>query len=175
MAIHLTGEEFEITRDLFKGLDTDGDGKITVVEFKEQIIRAKNLDGRGCRGVLWDKGGVAEDYINFLMRVYDMDDSGSLEFPEFLQIHAFVTYAVNPTTEYIKHVFRALDKDGKGFISVDDIKRFCRIFKAVDGVPYDEMKADELIKKLDLNGDGKIKYSEFLINYYQFKKFEDDE
>ena len=165
MAIHLTGEEFEITRDLFKGLDKDGDGKVTVLEFKEQIIRAKNLDVK--------KGEDAEDYIKFLMQVYDMDDSGSLEFPEFLQIHAFVTYGVNPTTDYIKQLFRALDKDRKGFISVEDIKRFCRIFKSVDGVPYDEMKADELIKKLDINGDGKIKYSEFLINYYQFKKFED--
>ena len=167
MAIHLTGEEFEITRDLFKGLDKDGDGKVTVLEFKEQIIRAKNLGVK--------KGEDAEDYIKFLMQVYDMDDSGSLEFPEFLQIHAFVTYGVNPTTDYIKQLFRALDKDRKGFISVEDIKRFCRIFKSVDGVPYDEMKADELIKKLDINGDGKIKYSEFLINYYQFKKFEDGE
>ena len=163
MAVHLTGEEFENVRDLFKMLDKDGDGKITVSEFKEQVTESKKLDG---------KEKDVEDYIEFLLRMYDMDQSGSLEFPEFLQIHAFVTYDINPTTDYIKQMFRALDKDNKGFVSVDDIKRFCRIFKTVDGVPYDESKANDVIKKLDLNGDGEINYSEFIINFFQFKQFE---
>lgn len=166
MAVHLTGEEFENVRDLFKMLDKDGDGKITVSEFKEQVTESKKLDG---------KEKDVEDYIEFLLRMYDMDQSGSLEFPEFLQIHAFVTYDINPTTDYIKQMFRALDKDNKGFVSVDDIKRFCRIFKTVDGVPYDESKANDVIKKLDLNGDGEINYSEFIINFFQFKQFENGE
>ena len=167
MAIHLTGEQFEITKDLFKELDKDGDGSITVVEFKEQILQAKKLGN--------EKAEDVEDYVQFLLRLYDMDDSGTVEFPEFLQIHAFVTYGVNPNVGYIKRLFRALDKEGKGFICVEDIKRFCRMFKAIDGVPYDEAKSEELIGKLDTNGDGKINYSEFIINFYQFTKFETGE
>ena len=163
MAVHLTGEEFETVRDLFRVLDRDGDGKITVAEFKDQIVESKKLD-EGEKDV--------QDYINFLLRIYDIDGNGVLEFPEFLQMHAFVSYDVNPTTEYIKQLFKALDKDSKGFLSVEDIKRFCRIFKTCDGVPYDESKANDLIKKLDINGDGEIKYSEFMINYFQFKQFE---
>ena len=115
MAVHLTGEEFEIVRDLFRVLDKDGDGKITVSEFKDQIVESKKLD-EGEKDV--------QDYIDFLLRIYDIDGNGVLEFPEFLQMHAFVSYDVNPTTEYIKQLFKALDKDSKGFLSVDDIKPF---------------------------------------------------
>ena len=164
MAIHLTGEQFEITKQLFKELDKDGDGSITVVEFKAQILQAKKLGN--------EKAEDVEDYVQFLLRLYDMDDSGTIEFPEFLQIHAFVTYGVHPNDDYIKRLFLALDKDGKGFICVDDIKRFCRTFKSIDGVPYDETKVDELIKKLDTNGDGEINYSEFINNFSHFNKFE---
>ena len=164
MAVHLSGEEFETIRDLFKILDEDGDGKITVTEFRNQLIERKKLK---------ENEEDVEDYIEFLLRIYDMDGNGSLEFPEFLQIHAFISYDVTPTTDYIKQLFKALDKENKGFLSVDDIKRFCRIFKTCDGVPYEESKADNLIKKLDINGDGEINYSEFMINYFQFKQFED--
>ena len=44
MAVHLSGEEFETVRDLFKILDKDGDGKITVAEFKDQLIERKKLN-----------------------------------------------------------------------------------------------------------------------------------
>ena len=164
MAVHLSGEEFETIRDLFKILDEDGDGKITVTEFRNQLIEKKKLK---------ENEEDVEDYIEFLLRIYDMDGNGSLEFPEFLQIHAFISYDVTPTSDYIKQLFKALDKENKGFLSVDDIKRFCRIFKTCDGVPYEESKADNLIKKMDINGDGEINYSEFMINYFQFKQFED--
>ena len=156
MAVHLNGKQFEITRDLFKALDKDGDGKITVAEFTRQIMRAKKLDD-----------DQSEDYSNFLFRIYDMDGNGCLEFPEFLQIHACITFGVDPTAIYIKQLFKALDKENKKYVSVEDIKWFCRIFKSMD-----ESKADSLIKMLDSNKDGKINYSEFIINYYQFKKFE---
>lgn len=164
MAVQLTGEEFEITRDLFKVMDKDGDGRITASEFKEHINKSKRPD---------TEQKDTDDYVEFLMRVYDIDGNGSLEFLEFLQINAFVTYEKKPTEEYIKQLFRALDKDSKGFISADDIKRFCRIFQTVDEIPYDESKVDELIKMLDINGDGEINYHEFITNYYAFKQFED--
>ena len=164
MAVQLTGEEFEITRDLFKVMDKDGDGRITAAEFKEHISKGKSPD---------QNERDTYDYVDFLMRVYDIDGNGSLEFPEFLQIDAFVTHEKKPTEEYIKQLFRGLDQASKGFILADDIKRFCRIFKSVDDVPYDEMKVNELIKMLDIDGDGEINYNEFITNYYAFKKFEE--
>ena len=164
----MTTEEFEITRDLFKVMDKDGDGKITVSEFKEHINKVK-------RQPVPDET-ENDEYIDFLMRVYDMDGNGTLEFPEFLQIDAFVTHEKKPTEEYIKQLFRALDKDNKGFISAEDIKRFCKIFKSDDDDDvHDDSKIEELIRMLDINGDGEINYFEFITNYYKFKKFDDGE
>ena len=166
MAHQLTGEEFEIVRDLFNTIDADGDARITADEFKQHIKK-------GCRSEK-DKEGL-DDYVDFLMRVYDIDGNGSLEFPEFLQIDAYITFEKKVTEEYIKQLFKALDKGGKGFISAEDIKRFCRIFKSVDGIPYNEEKLNTLIKTLDINGDGEIDYQEFITNYYVFKSFDDDD
>ena len=166
MAHRLTGEEFEIVRDLFNTIDVDGDARITADEFKQHIKK-------GCRSKE-DKDGL-NDYVDFLMRVYDIDGNGSLEFPEFLQIDAYITFEKKATEEYIKQLFKALDKGGKGFISSEDIKRFCRIFKSVDGIPYNEENLNTLISTLDVNGDGEIDYQEFMTNYYAFKSFDDDE
>ena len=166
MAHQLTGEEFEIVRDLFNTMDIDGDARITADEFKEHIKK-------GCKSEK-DKEGI-DDYVDFLMRLYDIDGNGSLEFPEFLQIDAYITYEKKASEEYVKQLFKALDKEEKGYVSADDVKRFCRIFNSVDDVPYNEEKLDALIKTMDINGDGKIDYQEFVTNYFEFKKFDDDD
>ena len=97
MAVQLTGEEFEITRDLFKVMDKDGDGKITVAEFKEHI-------GKSNKETTEDDTDT-NDYVEFLMRVYDLDGNGSLEFPEFLEINAFITYEKSQQKSILSNYF----------------------------------------------------------------------
>ena len=50
--------------------------------------------------------------------------------------------------------FLALDKDGSGKIGKDEIKHILN--------SENDEKIDELIKKIDKNGDGEIDYNEFL-------------
>lgn len=65
-------------------------------------------------------------------------------------------------------MFRALDRENKGLISADDLRRFHKIFSA-DDLP-DDANLDALIQDLDINGDGEISYSEFLKNYKKFER-----
>ena len=43
---------------------------------------------------------------------------------------------------------------------------------AVNCKIYNEQKLNDLIKDLDVNGDGKIDYQEFITNYFVFKDFD---
>ena len=65
-------------------------------------------------------------------------------------------------------MFRALDKNKQGVISSEDLKRFYKIFSS-DDLP-DESSLNLLIQQLDINGDGKISFTEFSKNYKMFEK-----
>lgn len=83
MALHLSGKEFEETRDGFKEIDKDGDGLISVTEFSECLMDGKEDE---------------KEAVNFYMRLYDLDSNGSIEFPEFLEVIAYFRYKKNQMT-----------------------------------------------------------------------------
>lgn len=56
--------------------------------------------------------------------------------------------------------FKEFDKDGSGALSPDELKIALR---EVQGVDYNEQEIKEIIKKIDIDGDGEINYSEFLM------------
>ena len=56
--------------------------------------------------------------------------------------------------------FKEFDKDGSGALSPDEVKIALR---EVQGVDYNEHEIAEIIKKIDIDGDGEINYSEFLM------------
>ena len=55
-------------------------------------------------------------------------------------------------------IFKTLDKDNKGKINKDDIK------KILNKQNLDENEYKQFIDKFDLNGDGEIDYYEFITN-----------
>ena len=153
MSLQLSGKEFEEIRDGFKEIDKDGNGTISLSEFKECLLDGKEDE---------------DEAVNFYMHVYDLDQNGSIEFPEFLEIIAYFRYKKKPNQIQIKQMFRALDKNKQGVISSEDLKRFYRIFSS-DDLP-DESSLNLLIRQLDINGDGKISFTEFSKNYKMFEK-----
>ena len=70
MASRLTGKEFEKVRNQFLKMDKDNDGKITKEELKAYCIGQNDYR--------------TDDQIDYMMRVMDLDNSGSIEFIEFL-------------------------------------------------------------------------------------------
>ena len=153
MSLQLSGTEFEDIRNGFKEFDKDHDGVISVSEFKNCLREGKKDE---------------EDAVDFYMRVYDLNMNGSIEFPEFLEMIAYFRYKKKPNHIQREQMFKALDKDNKGLISGDDIKRFYKIFSS-DDLPG-ELSLHDLVQKLDTNGDGQIDYLEFSRNYQNFEK-----
>ena len=153
MALQLSGKEFEQIRDGFKEMDKDCDGVISMTEFKNCLMNGTEDE---------------DDAVEFYMKVYDLNKNGSIEFPEFLEVISYLRYKKKPNETQIKQMFTALDKNNKGLISVDDIKRFYKIFSS-DDLP-DDNSMNSLIQQLDLNGDGKINFSEFSANYKKFER-----
>ena len=67
------------------------------------------------------------------------------------------------TQQELNHLaeqFKEFDKDGSGALSPDEVKQALR---EVQGVDYNEQEIQEIIKKIDIDGDGEINYSEFLM------------
>jgi calmodulin len=147
MAIELTGEEFEMIRDAFLELDENGDRQITFLELKSAFTT------------------LEEEMVEFYLRLLDVNDSGAVEFPEFLEMYAFLSLQRKPNQTQVKQMFKALDKRNTGSLLINDVKTFCKLFSFDNWDNNTESIIDNLFESMDTNGDGEINYLEFLENY----------
>ena len=146
----LTGEEFEDIRDKFISLDTDGDGKLTKEELK--FLFSEENENRN------------DDEFDYMMKMMDLDSSSTIEFTEFLEMFAFFEYNKAPYKVHVTQMFKAFDKNDDGFVSLEEITQLWNIFTK-DCEDYDRPSEEEIadnFKTLDINGDGKVDYNEFL-------------
>ena len=90
------------------------------------------------------------------MKIIDQDHSGQISIEEFLRIT--VNYENVVTDKNLKYAFEYFDKDHSGYLSPDEVKEIL-------GLNGDSKKmmnvVSDIIKSVDLNGDGKISYDEF--------------
>ena len=103
------------------------------------------------------------------LRLLDMDGNGSIRFVEFLEMYAYFTLEKPPNEAQMKQLFIALDKECTGYISEPEVRMFCKLFHTLDDNEV-ESKIEDLISRLDTNGDGKIDYTEFAENYCKLEK-----
>lgn len=100
---------------------------------------------------------VKKDEVDAIMREYDRDDSGSIEFPEFREIMMERMGDRNPQDELAK-AFKIFDDDGSGVITVRNLRRVAK--ELGEDVNDEELIA--MIDEFDQNGDGVIDEKEFL-------------
>merc|ERR1712018_743404 len=144
MALNLTSDEFASIRDQFCLIDEDGDGRLT----KEEMVKLVK-DGKG-------------EQLDFMMKLMDADESGTVEFNEFLEIMAFLHFNKGLNTRTAGQFFRALDKDGDGYLTADELGEFYKMVgEANEGGPSKE-EIEKLIQTLDKDGDGKVDLQEFM-------------
>ena len=147
----LNAKEAKLKKD-FLAMDADGDGTITTEEMGK-VLRAMKTKLR-----------MSESEIKRTLREFDMDGDGEIEVSEFLYmmgnskkrdlIHrAIVQHSA------IHHEFRKFDQDGNGEITQEE---FIKVYEGRTGVRPSAEQFKNLLKSVDIDGNGMIGYDEFL-------------
>ncbi|KAF0717516.1 Aste57867_2249 [Aphanomyces stellatus] len=131
---------------IFCLIDKDKSGKILTDEMQD-FLRQISPD-------------MTNDQIARIMTDLDKSDAGGVLFADFEQWcrqHIHQLSSKHNKQQLIKEVFRMIDTDKSGFITVDE---FIAIFKSL-GQSLDHEDVRELVYQVDRNNDGKIDLEEF--------------
>merc|ERR1711974_79909 len=139
-------EEMCELQRLFRNWDQNGDGVVSVEEFRqglEKLGGSKALQGK-------------ED-IEDLMRHVDSDGSGCLEYTEF--VAATMDQRLHAKRDVAMRAFQMLDLDGDGKITKEELRS---VLDCSD-VENTTRRIDRMVSEADANGDGCIDFHEFFI------------
>ncbi|XP_022973821.1 calcium-dependent protein kinase SK5-like [Cucurbita maxima] len=139
IAERLSEEEIGGLKELFKMIDMDNSGTITFDELKEGLKRVGSE--------------LMESEIKDLMDAADIDNSGTIDYGEFLA--ATIHLNKLEREENLLSAFSYFDKDGSGFITIDELQLACKEFGLSD------LHLDDMISEIDEDNDGRIDYGEF--------------
>lgn len=130
-------------REVFVGLDANGDGLLTAAELQEGMKKA------GFEEIPAD--------LQQIMNDVDADKSGVIDYTEFLA--ATLDKKMYMQEDIVWQAFRVFDKNGDGRISREEIAAVL----GDDGVAAQANRdMAELLKEVDANGDGEIDFDEFM-------------
>ncbi|KAK4371743.1 hypothetical protein RND71_007127 [Anisodus tanguticus] len=122
IAERLSEEEIAGLKEMFKMIDTDNSGQITFDELKIGLKKfGANLN---------------ESEIHDLMRAADIDNSGTTDYGEF--VAAMLHANKIEKEDYLFAAFSYFDKDGSGYITVDELQKACEEFR-IEDVHLEEM------------------------------------
>jgi calcium-dependent protein kinase len=138
----LTVQETKELKDLFKQIDSNGDGKISKEELQNYYLK-----------VMGDNYDLTE--VEKIMKEIDSDQSGFVDYSEFIK--ATVSNSVINNVKNLRLAFMKFDSDNSGKISADE-------FRAVldSEFRYSENVWKQIVKIADKNNDGEIDFSEFM-------------
>lgn len=136
----ITSQVTKDIRELFKVLDTNGDGKLSKEEMIEGFTKAADIEN-------------VEEYIDKVMNEVDTDGNGFIDYNEFLKasIHESVIFS----KANMRKAFDMLDLDRSGKISSTELQQIFSI-----GNLNNKLWKD-IIKQADKNSDGEIDFEEF--------------
>ncbi|KAK9107795.1 hypothetical protein Scep_017546 [Stephania cephalantha] len=142
IAEHLSVEEVEIIRDMFKLMDTDNNGKITYEELRAGLQKVGSQ--------------LAEPEMKMIMEVADVDGSGALDYGEFVAVIIHLQRMEND--EHFRRAFMFFDIDGSGYIERDELQA-----ALMDESGQVEVEVlNDIIREVDTDKDGRISYEEFV-------------
>jgi calmodulin len=136
-----------VLRDAFRIFDSDHKGAIPCDMVKEILT----LLGHE----------VNDEELEEVMEEYDEDESGEIEFGEFIKL---AEEFVEPEEDYetakknLRELFCMYDKEERGFIPVVD---FVAILKAMEP-DLPDVEAQQIVKELDSDESGTIEFEEFI-------------
>ncbi|XP_057956657.1 calcium-dependent protein kinase 2-like [Malania oleifera] len=137
----LSEEEIMGLKEMFKGMDTDNSGTITLEELKQ------GLSKQGTK--------LTEYEVKQLMEAADADGNGTIDYDEFIT----ATMHMNrmDREEHLYTAFQYFDKDNSGYITTEELEQALREFGMQDAKDI-----KEIISEVDADNDGNINYEEFV-------------
>ena len=124
-------------------LDKGKDGKITLLELAN-VMRSLNMD-------------PTEEELKEMIDEVDLDGNGEIDFEEFVTLMNRRSKETD-TEEVIINAFKVFDIEGNGLLSITDMRHI--MINMTENVNEDEL--DEILINADTDGDGFIKYEEFI-------------
>ncbi|XP_069109317.1 calmodulin-beta-like [Argopecten irradians] len=102
------------------------------------------------------------DELNMMLKEIDIDGDGTFGFEEFVQVMANMggisEQSEEDEEEELRQAFRVFDKTGCGYISASDLRAVLQCM----GEDLTEDEIDEMIAEVDIDGDGRIDFEEFI-------------
>ncbi|XP_025986845.1 calmodulin isoform X2 [Solenopsis invicta] len=136
-------------REAFRLFDKDGDGTIT----KEELGRVMRSLGQFAR---------AEELRTMLQEI-DIDGDGNVSFEEFVEIVSNIGASTAAPSDQdqeeqeLRDAFRVFDKHNRGYITASDLRAVLQCL----GEDLSEEEIEDMIKEVDVDGDGRIDFYEF--------------
>ncbi|XP_053691198.1 uncharacterized protein LOC128739726 [Sabethes cyaneus] len=136
-------------REAFRLFDKDNDGSIT----KEELGTVMRSLGQFAR---------VEELEEMLLEI-DVDGDGNVSFEEFVDIMSNMTDTVAEASadqeeRELRDAFRVFDKHNRGYITASDLRAVLQCL----GEDLDEEEIEDMIKEVDVDGDGRIDFYEFV-------------
>ena len=155
-----------LLRSIFNAIDDDGNGDLSLEELEQNAKKMMVAAG----------AAVPAFGAKALFAMWDTDNSGSLDFAEFVAGMSYLNFAddcdrvvLSPHLEMwtIKQrraarrkVFATMDEHGLGKLSIEVFDKHQHALKALGvNLPHDAVKA--IFSHWDLTGDGQINFAEF--------------
>ncbi|KAK9480165.1 hypothetical protein V1514DRAFT_326587 [Lipomyces japonicus] len=143
MADQLTEEQISEFKEAFSLFDRNNDGQITTKELGT-VMRSLGQN-------------PSEAELADMINEVDVDNNGTIDFPEFLTMMARKMKDTD-SEEEIKEAFRVFDRDNNGYISATELRH---VMTSI-GERLTDDEVDQMIREADKNNDGHIDYNEFV-------------
>ena len=137
----LSAQETKELREVFREIDTNGDGKLSREELMHEYLKTMGIE-------------EAKAEVDKIMEKVDTDGSGFIDYTEFLKASLDMKKVLS--IQNLEMAFSVFDTDSSGKISAEEIKRMLG-----NGSDINEDVWEGIIKEVDQNGDGEIDLTEF--------------
>ncbi|KAL1190709.1 Calcium-dependent protein kinase 24 [Cardamine amara subsp. amara] len=142
VADNLPNEEIAAIVQMFQTMDTDKNGHLTFEELRDGLKKIGQV--------------VPDGDVKMLMDAADTDGNGMLSCDEFVTLSIHLKRM--GCDEHLLQAFKYFDKNGNGFIELDELKE--ALFDDKIGHGNDQWIKD-IFFDVDLNKDGRISFDEF--------------